>query len=223
MLAAGLRGAGALRRILSSESLLLARNSGCLNSHAWVSRSVEFFVSRWRTYVLSVWRLATILVILSDFVKIVLVELAHKTGKVAMLEMFGQDGLGEFFTLNTAKSVECDRRFSFFFLPYLQDDEAVPFVSPAHDRGVRGVLQHSGIISIWWTRCEFEGFMASVEKEGGGQEKGESEHSLVEFANLFPDMISIEFPVALRMGLTKSLELPAGAGFAEVWPASMLG
>lgn len=85
------------------------------------------------------------------------------------------------------KSVECDRRFSFFFQPYLQDDEAVPFVSPAHDRGIRGVLQHSGIVSIRWTRCGFEGFMASVVRERGRGGKGrEREHSLVEFANLFP-------------------------------------
>ena len=97
--------------------------------------SVDLFLTLGRrTYILSVWRLATLLVILADFVEIVLVELAHKAGKIAVLEMFGQDGLGEFLTLHPAESVECDRRIFFFFLAtYLQDDETVPFVPPAHD------------------------------------------------------------------------------------------
>lgn len=42
--------------------------------------------------------------------EIVLVELADETGKVAMLEVFWQDGLGEFFALNSrSRSVSSDR------------------------------------------------------------------------------------------------------------------
>lgn len=50
-------------------------------------------------YILSVRRLATLLVVLPDLVKIVFIELAHKTGKIAVLEMLGQDGLGELLAL----------------------------------------------------------------------------------------------------------------------------
>lgn len=40
-----------------------------------------------------------LLVILSDFVEIVLVQLADETGKVAVLEVSGQDCFGKFFAL----------------------------------------------------------------------------------------------------------------------------
>lgn len=53
------------------------------------------------TYILTVRRLSILLVILANLVEIVLVELAHKTGKVAMLEVFRQDGFGEFLALAT--------------------------------------------------------------------------------------------------------------------------
>lgn len=36
-----------------------------------------------------------------DFVEVVFVELAHKTGKVTVLEVLGQDVLREFFVLQT--------------------------------------------------------------------------------------------------------------------------
>ena len=38
---AGFRGAGAFLRMLSSESLLFALNSGCLNSHAYDCQSLS--------------------------------------------------------------------------------------------------------------------------------------------------------------------------------------
>lgn len=56
-------------------------------------------VSSGVAYILSVRRLATLLVVLPDLVKIVFIELAHKTGKIAVLEMLGQDGLGELLAL----------------------------------------------------------------------------------------------------------------------------
>ena len=40
-----------------------------------------------RSYILAIGRLAAFFVVLSNFVEVVLVELAHETGEVAMLEM----------------------------------------------------------------------------------------------------------------------------------------
>lgn len=37
---------------------------------------------------------------MSDFVKIVFIQLADKTGKVAVLKMFGQNGFGKSFVLH---------------------------------------------------------------------------------------------------------------------------
>ena len=92
--------------MLSSESLLLARNSGCLNSHAcdnmrsdranadlkvtesWrYSQTGRGAVRDLRPYILAIRRLAAFFVVLSNLVEVVLVELAHETGKVAMLEV----------------------------------------------------------------------------------------------------------------------------------------
>lgn len=39
--------------------------------------------------------LPALFVVVADFVEVVLVELAHEAGEVAVLEMFGQDGFGE--------------------------------------------------------------------------------------------------------------------------------
>lgn len=44
-------------------------------------------------------RLSILLVVVAHFVEVVLVELANKTGKVAVLEMLWQDVFGEFFIL----------------------------------------------------------------------------------------------------------------------------
>lgn len=41
----------------------------------------------------------TLFVVVSHLVEIILVELAHKTGEVAMFEMFGKNRLGESFVL----------------------------------------------------------------------------------------------------------------------------
>ena len=40
-----------------------------------------------------------LLLILSHFVKVVFVELAHKAGEVAVLEVFREDGFGKFLVL----------------------------------------------------------------------------------------------------------------------------
>lgn len=51
------------------------------------------------TYPRSIWRLTALLIIVTDFVKIVFIQLADKTRKIAVLEMFGQDGFGKSFVL----------------------------------------------------------------------------------------------------------------------------
>ena len=61
------------------------------------------------SYILPVWRLAIFFVILTNFVEVVFVQLAHETGEVAMLEVFGEDRLGKFLAL--------DPRVSHFFDP----------------------------------------------------------------------------------------------------------
>ena len=41
----------------------------------------------------------TLFIVVSHLVEVVLVELAHEAGEVAMFEMFGEDRLGESFVL----------------------------------------------------------------------------------------------------------------------------
>jgi hypothetical protein len=43
------------------------------------------------TNIRPVWRLSGFLIVLANLVEIVFVELANKTGKIAVLEVFGQD------------------------------------------------------------------------------------------------------------------------------------
>ena len=47
------------------------------------------------TYSGTIRRGSTLLVVVSDFMEVVLVQLAHKAGEVAVLEMFGEYGFGE--------------------------------------------------------------------------------------------------------------------------------
>lgn len=82
--------------MLSSESLLLALNSGCLNSQAWAeSEAKANSASNGPTYPGSVRRLATLLVVVPDFVEVIFIQLSHKAGKIAMFEVFRKNGLGE--------------------------------------------------------------------------------------------------------------------------------
>ena len=45
------------------------------------------------TYTRSIWRVSAVLVIVSHFVEVILVELADETREVAVLEMLGQNRL----------------------------------------------------------------------------------------------------------------------------------
>ena len=100
------RGAGALRLILSSESFLFAWNSGCLNSHAWPQVSLNVKDEREvGTDIGPIWRWTAILVVLSDLVEVIFIQLSDETRKVAVLEVFREDQLGEFFVLPLASDL----------------------------------------------------------------------------------------------------------------------
>ena len=47
------------------------------------------------THACSVRRLSILFIVVSDFVEVVLVELANEAGKIAMLEVFREDRFGE--------------------------------------------------------------------------------------------------------------------------------
>jgi hypothetical protein len=103
-------GAGAFLRMLSRLSFLSALNSGCRNSHACHANCQHApLLPRGHpmgttTYISSIWRLAALLV-MPDFVEIVLVQLTDETRKVAVLEVFWEDRLGELLILQPRRSV----------------------------------------------------------------------------------------------------------------------
>ena len=47
----------------------------------------------------SVWRWGAVFVILSDLMEVILIQLSDEASKIAVLEMLGQDVLGEFLIL----------------------------------------------------------------------------------------------------------------------------
>jgi hypothetical protein len=52
-----------------------------------------------KPYVLSIRRLSIFFVVLSDLMEVVFIQLPHKTGKIAVFEVFWKDGLGKFLAL----------------------------------------------------------------------------------------------------------------------------
>ncbi len=89
------------------------------------------------TYVSPV-RGITILLIVSHFMEVILVQLPHKACKVAVLEVLGKDGLGELFIL----WAQCQRRLQLRGVvwllgqaAYLQDYKAFPVGAPS-DYGI---------------------------------------------------------------------------------------
>lgn len=52
-----------------------------------------------RAYTWPIGRMSCFLVVVADLVKVILVQLAHEAGKVAVLEMLGKDVFGESFVL----------------------------------------------------------------------------------------------------------------------------
>lgn len=81
-------------------------------------------------------RRCSILLILPDFVKVILVELADETRKIAVFKVFGKNSLGEFLILPSeiwleyADSVIGLRRGS---KTYLQHHKTIAFVSPPNN------------------------------------------------------------------------------------------
>ena len=121
-------------------------------------------------YIRPIWRLAIFLVVLADLVKIVFIQLAHETGKVAVLEVFGEDGLGEFLALDRRVSAV---RGDWHARPreyYLEYDKAITIVTPADNRRVGGVLQHSASDQ----RGRKKGLRGGVAQGGSGRDRGSS-------------------------------------------------
>jgi hypothetical protein len=55
---------------------------------------------RMRTNIRAIWRWSIVFVVLSDLVEVILVQLSDEASKIAMLEVFGEDQLGEFLVLH---------------------------------------------------------------------------------------------------------------------------
>lgn len=53
-----------------------------------------------------------LLVVVSHLVEVVFIQLAHKTGEVAVLEVLRQDVLGEFFVLRAVVNIHYWNRFN---------------------------------------------------------------------------------------------------------------
>ena len=65
-----------------------------------------------RTYTCAIRRLPALFIVVPYFVEVIFVELAHETGKVAVLEMLRENVLGEFLVLRAAVSNERPRAVS---------------------------------------------------------------------------------------------------------------
>ena len=135
LIGAGFRGAGALRRMLSSESLLFALKSGCLNSHAYQASAKEQQVEGppLLTHPNTVRRMPALFGVLSDLVEVIFVELSDETGKIAVFEVFRQDGLGESLILGGWSDImtrkgEAVSRWG----ANLEHDKALAVITPSH-------------------------------------------------------------------------------------------
>jgi len=78
------------------------------------------------------------------FVEVVLVQLAHEAGKVAVLEVFREDVFRKLLVLfqQSALSLDLAPPHPQFRNTCLEYDETVAFVSPAHHTLILGALQH---------------------------------------------------------------------------------
>jgi hypothetical protein len=66
-------------------------------------------------------------------VEIVFVQLAHETCEIAVLEVFWEDRLCEFFVLSLSDVNMVSNRCLAGTWSYLEHDETVSFVTPSHD------------------------------------------------------------------------------------------
>ena len=91
--------------MLSKESLLLALNFGCLNSHAYVDQlSQHKCMDHHRTNTCSIGRMTAFFIVMSDLVEVIFVELANETSKIAVFEVLWEDGFGETLVLCAVRS-----------------------------------------------------------------------------------------------------------------------
>jgi hypothetical protein len=119
--------------MLSRESFLFAWNSGCLNSHACSRVSLTVYRrGGTRTHVGAIWGGTVILIVLSDLVKVIFVELSDETGKVAVLEVFREDELCEFLVLPLV-SVTWGKACGCIWAVYFQDHKTLSAFSPTYD------------------------------------------------------------------------------------------
>ena len=95
------------------------------------------------TYTGPIRRLSAILVVVSHFVEVILVELPDEAREVAVLEMFRQDGLGEPFILRTRSISRWGLCLLLVDPRYLENHKASAIVTPSYDLGVGWILQHS--------------------------------------------------------------------------------
>ena len=104
------------------------------------------------TYPSTIGGLPAILIVVSHFVEVVFIQLADEAGKIAVFEVFGQDGFGESLVLRGRWSVI---RFPASQLSsgrpcttYFEHDKASTVITPSHDLCIGRILQHSG------SRCQ---------------------------------------------------------------------
>lgn len=80
----------------------------------------------------AIWRWAVVLVVLPDLVEVIFVQLPDKARKVAVLEVFWEDQLGEFLVLPLV-SVSCGGMWCQPSIAHLQNHKALSAFSPAYD------------------------------------------------------------------------------------------
>jgi hypothetical protein len=67
------------------------------------------------------------------FMEVIFIQLPHKTCEVAVLEVLGEDMLGEFLILHKGQKRYLVYQRLFKLRTYLKNDEAVALVSPPHN------------------------------------------------------------------------------------------
>ena len=83
--------------------------------------------------------MSALFIVVPDFVEVIFIELPNKAGKVAMLEVFREDGLGEAFILDEpSEPVGAPSNKK----AHLQHDKAFLIVTPSHDLRIRRIFQH---------------------------------------------------------------------------------
>ena len=79
---------------------------------------------------------------MSDFVEVILVQLADEAREVAVFEMFGQDGFGESLILRRVRIAKPRCAGG----THLENHETVPFVAPSDHLRIGRILEHSSIM-----------------------------------------------------------------------------